>query len=77
MHPLIRYSLRLMAAIAVTLLAVAAAPSGRTHAQLSCELPPPPLDDPEFVEAVQESFWNKTDFCIFQEGVIDEIISGG
>ncbi|MBZ0276612.1 MAG: DUF3179 domain-containing protein [Anaerolineae bacterium] len=40
------------------------------HAQLSCENPP--LDISRIV-----SVWNKTDFCKSQEGVFDEILSGG
>ena len=40
------------------------------HAQLSCD--DPPID----VSNIQR-IWDKTDFCIFEEGVFDEIISGG
>ena len=40
------------------------------HAQLSCE--DPPFDTSRIVQV-----WNKTDFCQYQAGVFDEIISGG
>lgn len=40
------------------------------HAQLSCENPP--IDVSNLVRV-----WEKTDFCQFQEGVFDEILSGG
>jgi hypothetical protein len=40
------------------------------HAQLSC-------DNPPFDTSRIAQVWNKTDFCKFQEGVFDEIISGG
>jgi hypothetical protein len=40
------------------------------HAQLSCENPP--IDVGGLVRV-----WDKTDFCQFQDGVYDEIISGG
>src|SRR5574341_1140126 len=40
------------------------------HAQLSCDNPP--IDTSRIAQV-----WNKTDFCKFQEGVFDEIISGG
>jgi hypothetical protein len=41
-----------------------------THAQLTCD--DPPIDVSRLV-----GVWDKTDFCQFQEGVFDEIISGG
>jgi len=41
-----------------------------THAQLSC-------DDPPFDVTQLARVWDKTDFCTYQEGVYDEIISGG
>ncbi len=44
--------------------------AGQTHAQLTCE--DPPID----VSRLQ-TVWDKTDFCTYQEGVYDEIISGG
>ncbi|MAS35521.1 MAG: hypothetical protein CL610_16030 [Anaerolineaceae bacterium] len=40
------------------------------HAQLSCD--DPPFDTSQIVQV-----WNKTDFCQHQDGVFDEIISGG
>ncbi len=43
---------------------------GATRAQLSCENPP---FDTSGVAAV----WDKTDFCKYEEGVYEEIISGG
>ncbi len=43
---------------------------GPTHAQLSCD--DPPIDTSRISRA-----WDKTDFCKYQEGVYDQIISGG
>lgn len=40
------------------------------HAQLSC-------DNPPFDTSRISSVWDKTDFCKYEEGVYDEIISGG
>lgn len=41
-----------------------------THAQLSC-------DDPPFDVSRIQVVWNLTDFCTFQDGVLNQIISGG
>jgi hypothetical protein len=43
------------------------------HAQLSCETPP---IDSATVQNLQR-VWDKTDFCLMQEGVFEEILSGG
>jgi len=46
------------------------------YAQLSCENPPPPFNDPLVLENWQ-TVWDLTDICISQDGIFDEIISGG
>ncbi|NWF70637.1 MAG: DUF3179 domain-containing protein [Chloroflexi bacterium] len=43
------------------------------QAQLSCETP---ALDAALVRSLQRT-WDKTDFCLFEEGVFDEILSGG
>ncbi|NDJ77523.1 MAG: DUF3179 domain-containing protein [Chloroflexi bacterium] len=45
-------------------------PTNHAHAQLSC-------DDPPFDVTNIQRVWDLTDFCTYQEGVYDEIISGG
>lgn len=45
-------------------------------AQLSCDLPPTPLDDLDLVSRLQQ-VWEKTDFCTFNASALGEIISGG
>jgi len=59
---------------AVALMAISALGIFRTaptvHAQLSCE--DPPIDVSNLVRV-----WDKTDFCQFEDGVFDEILSGG
>ena len=47
-----------------------------SQAQLSCEQPPPPFDDPQ-VLANWKGVWNLTDVCLSVEGVFGEIFSGG
>ncbi len=47
-----------------------AASNGDTHAQNSC-------DNPPFDTGNLARVWNLTDFCTYEEGVFDEIISGG
>ena len=73
-----RYKFLLLATI---LLAIIPLP---IHAQLTCDLPPPPLNTQDFVDSISQSFWNTTDFCQFKDGVFGdgagqpaEIISGG
>ena len=44
--------------------------AGGTYAQLPC-------DDPPFDVSRLAAVWDKTDFCTYEEGVYDEIISGG
>lgn len=51
-------------------------PTGISHGQTSCEEIPPPLNA-EFVQSMAEYFWDKTDFCVFHEGVWNEIFPGG
>lgn len=46
------------------------------HAQLTCDTPPAPFDRPEVLENWQ-SVWDLMDLCQHQEGVFNEIISGG
>ena len=41
-----------------------------TLAQVSC-------DNPPFDVSRIQTVWDKTDFCVFQDGVFNEIISGG
>jgi hypothetical protein len=66
--------LYLMASIAVTVIigfvALAGQSATTTHAQLSC-------DNPPSVTLSISSVWNLTDFCTYEEGVFDEILSGG
>lgn len=63
-----------MLSAAATLIIVMAFAAGyspvHVHAQLSCE--DPPIDVSNITRV-----WDKTDFCQYQEGVFDEIISGG
>jgi protein-disulfide isomerase len=47
-----------------------------SHAQLSCSNPPPPFDNPAVLENWQ-TVWNLTDVCLQQEGVFEEVVSGG
>lgn len=47
-----------------------------SHAQLSCDSPPAPFDNPSVLENWQ-SVWDLTDVCMFQEGIFEEVISGG
>ncbi|MBN2472653.1 MAG: DUF3179 domain-containing protein [Anaerolineae bacterium] len=49
---------------------ILASGSGAAHAQLSCD--DPPIDVSRLI-----GVWDKTDFCQYQEGVFEEIISGG
>ncbi len=49
---------------------------GAALAQLSCENPPAPFDDEGALRNWQR-VWDLTDVCKRQEGVFDEIISGG
>ena len=64
-------------ALATFALAFLALPQQTVHGQISCEELPPPLNEVEgFAEQVADSFWNKTDFCFFQEGVFDNLIQG-
>ena len=62
-----------MAALAATLAMIgiiSLQPSNASHAQLSC-------DDPPFDVSNLQRVWTLTDFCTFEEGVFDEILSGG
>lgn len=47
-----------------------------SHAQVSCSNPPAPFDNPEILESWQ-AVWELTDICFSQEGIFEEIISGG
>lgn len=47
-----------------------------SQAQLSCETPPAPFDDPAILENWQ-TVWTLTDVCIFEEGLFEEVVSGG
>lgn len=47
-----------------------------SHAQLSCDTPPAPFNDPAVLENWQ-TVWNLTDVCIVREGVFEEVLSGG
>ena len=47
-----------------------------TQAQLTCDTPPAPFDRPEVLENWQ-SVWDLMDVCQHQEGIFNEIISGG
>lgn len=47
-----------------------------SQAQLSCDNPPPPFDDPAVLENWQ-TVWDLTDVCIFQDGIFEEVVSGG
>jgi len=47
-----------------------------SHAQLTCDNPPPPFDDPAILENWQ-SVWNLMDICQSQSGVFEEVVSGG
>jgi hypothetical protein len=58
------------AAVLIGLVLLAAEGSGRSRAQLSC-------DDPPVDVSRLSAVWDQTDFCKFQDGVFDEIISGG
>ena len=49
---------------------------GAALAQLSCDNPPAPFDDEARLRNWQR-VWDLTDVCLRQEGVFDEIISGG
>ncbi len=61
----------LLAAIVVGLTLIAQSWSTTVvHAQLSCETPPVAIGNLTRV-------WDKTDFCLIQDGVFDEILSGG
>jgi len=62
----------LIAVGAFALVGVSFLPSTQTpaHAQNSC-------DNPPFDTARISEVWDLTDFCTFQEGIFDEIISGG
>lgn len=59
--------------LALPLVGITALP---LHAQLSCDLPPAPLNDPAALRRLQ-IVWDKTDFCIFNAAAFAEIISGG
>ncbi len=56
--------------VGLALIGVAFARSRGTEAQMSC-------DDPPIATSRISSVWDKTDFCKYQDGVYDEIISGG
>jgi hypothetical protein len=60
----------LVLAIGFVLVLVMFAVSNDTEAQLSCDNPP--MDTSRLALV-----WDKTDFCAYQEGVYEEIISGG
>lgn len=47
-----------------------------SHAQLSCENPPPPFDNPD-VLANWQTVWDLTDICLNKAGVFFEVMSGG
>jgi len=47
-----------------------------THAQLSCENPPAPFDDPAILEN-WVTVWDLMDVCISQPDVFNDILSGG
>lgn len=65
-HSLLAATLMLVAVIGVFLMSQPTP----TQAQLSCD--DPPIDVSNLTRV-----WNLTDFCQFQEGVFDEILSGG
>ncbi len=47
-----------------------------SHAQLTCDTPPAPFDDPAVLENWQ-TIWDLMDLCISQPGVFNEVLSGG
>lgn len=47
-----------------------------SHAQLSCDNPPAPFDDP-FILDNWQTVWALSDICIFKEGIFEEVVSGG
>lgn len=64
------FKLALMLALAMSLL------PATIQAQLSCETPPPPFDNPATLENWQR-VWDLMDVCRHQDGVFSEIASGG
>lgn len=62
-------------AFPIILLLAALLPAA-SHAQLSCDTPPAPFDNPATLENWQ-SVWDLMDVCQHLEGVFGEIISGG
>lgn len=47
-----------------------------SHAQLTCDTPPTPFDDPSVLENWQ-TVWDVMDLCMYQEGIFEELASGG
>jgi hypothetical protein len=73
MHPLKESILTNSSALVMAVVALSFIlfqPTYVSQAQLSC-------DDPPFDVSNIQRVWDKTDFCIFEEGIFDEIISGG
>ena len=64
----------LMATLMLTLI-VFLAPT-TAHAQLTCDEPPAPFNDPAMLENWQ-TVWDLMDVCILQPNIFDEVLSGG
>jgi len=47
-----------------------------SKAQLTCDDPPTPFDDPAVLENWQ-TVWDLTDVCLYQDGIFEEVVSGG
>ena len=68
-------AIRKMLTITLALLTLLLFPAA-AQAQLSCESPPAPFDNPETL-ANWQRVWNLMDVCQHLEGVYNEIVSGG
>jgi hypothetical protein len=59
-----------VALVLVVMVGITVSRADGTHAQLSC-------DDPPIDVSNLQRVWDKTDFCTYEDGVFEEIISGG